>query len=443
MAAMRSVPTLVLGPALALLAAFAHGGTGAGGDDPAPPARESLEEFLERARRERDAIHKRLQGDVDALVSQIEASTDAKELRELVERTVALGQEATPLLVRHLDPGEAALDKDRSRAKQVAQALARMDTSPILADLVGLLGRGTTEGKRNTLRVLEGCPARERAREDVERAFRSSEGGLKQSALQTLIAIGGPRTDALLGEVLASGDEQLVGLAIEGLAADPDGDSIPSIRKILAHPAAATRHASALLSYFEKHRGLLESEDVLAFVQVAQQPAVALDKRIEVVDRVANLRPALDGDLRKAMQPIVDAADKRLRESGLILLAKLGDKGSERELVREYDEFVSKNESWAEAYVRRADMYVRIGDDDKAIKDYRQAFVIGKDDPTMQPETHVKLARALVRKGKLKDAADRLRISTVSMARLRELAEDPEFAPLRNSKWGKEAFGIE
>src|SRR5687768_2180900 len=132
---MRAVPTFLLGPALALLAAAAQPAIAICPDDPAPPARESLEEFLERARREREAIHKRLQGDVDALVGEIEASTDAKLLRELVERAVALGQEATPLLVRHLDPGEAALDKDRVRSKQVALALARMDTSPILPEL--------------------------------------------------------------------------------------------------------------------------------------------------------------------------------------------------------------------------------------------------------------------------------------------------------------------
>jgi hypothetical protein len=439
---MRPSPLLVPAILLGLLAASSRPAR-ALGDGDGTPARESLEDFLERARREREAVQKRMQGDVDALVSQLEASTDAKMLRDLVERTVALGQEATPLLVRHLDPGEGPLDKDRVRAQQVALALARMDTSPILADLVALLEKGSNDGKRHALKVLEGCPARERAFDPVQQAFRTSEGSVKQAALQTLIAIGGPRADAVLGEVLTSGDDQLVALAIDGLADAQDDRSLEPIRRILGNAPASARHAKALLRYFEKHRPLLESSDVLAFVRVAQQSSVSLDTRIEVIDRLAELRPALDNELRKAMEPIATAHEQRLRESGLILLARLGDKSSERELVRGFDDFVAKNENWAEAYVRRADMFARIGDDDKAIKDYRQALTVGKDDPTVQAETHVKLARALVRKGKLKEAADRLRQSPVSMARLRELSEDPEFAPLRNSKWGKEAFGLD
>jgi Flp pilus assembly protein TadD len=88
-------------------------------------------------------------------------------------------------------------------------------------------------------------------------------------------------------------------------------------------------------------------------------------------------------------------------------------------------------------------MYARLGDDDEAIRDYRQSLSVGKDDPTLpQDEVSEKLARCYVRKGKLKDAADLLNRAPISLKRLGELAEDPEFAPLRNSKFAKDAFGL-
>jgi tetratricopeptide (TPR) repeat protein len=92
--------------------------------------------------------------------------------------------------------------------------------------------------------------------------------------------------------------------------------------------------------------------------------------------------------------------------------------------------------------VRRADMYSRIAKLDDAIKDYKEALTVGKDDPTLQPNTYEKLAYAYVQKGRLKEAAETLNKAPISLARLRELADDPRFKPLRESKYAKLAFGL-
>ncbi len=68
---------------------------------------------------------------------------------------------------------------------------------------------------------------------------------------------------------------------------------------------------------------------------------------------------------------------------------------------------------------------------------------MAKDDPTFKAdEAYIKLARAYARKGKLKDAAEHLRRAPISLTQLQSLADDPEFRELRDSKYGKEAFGL-
>jgi tetratricopeptide (TPR) repeat protein len=292
------------------------------------------------------------------------------------------------------------------------------------------------------LRVLQATRDLARARPAIEALFRASEGALRQSALRTMIAMGGAEVDSVVTEVLAGNDENLIGIAISGLASNPSEAAADQIRKILAQTQPAARHAQKLLAYFKANPKLARDTDIDAFLRIAQASSISLDTRVAVVDGLAGLEPALNAELRKALEPIVGAADRRLRESGLILLARLGDKNSERDLVKEFDELVAKNERWSEAYVRRGDMYARIGQDDKAIKDYKEALAVGRDDPTLQPDVYEKLARAQVRRGRLKDAYETLNRSTLSLARLHELANDPEFKPLLESKWGKDAFGL-
>ena len=404
--------------------------------------RQSLEELLERARAARAEAHKRLEGEVDALAKEIEAGPAPRELATRVERLVALGPEATPLIVRRIDPGSPGTDKERLRALQFASALARMDTTAITGELLETLKGGTTEGRRNALRALAGTREIARVRPEVEALFRAENGQTKQAALRTLLAFGGPENDLLLTQLLGSGDDALIGMALDGLAEQKVVAAIDGVRKLLNQPGSAPRHSQALLRYFLAVRESASQADVLAFVRLAQSGSLNLAQRVELVEGLAALNPALNIELRKAMEPLVASSDRQLKESAQVLLARLGDKGTRREILKEYDELVAKNERWADAYVRRGDMHARLGDDDEAIKDYRNALSIGKDDPTLaQDEVSERLARAYVRKGKLKDAADLLNRAPISLKRLGELAEDPEFAPLRNSKFAKDAFG--
>ncbi|MBM3989485.1 MAG: tetratricopeptide repeat protein [Planctomycetes bacterium] len=402
----------------------------------------SLEQLLERTRAARAEAHTRLEGEIDALSKEIEAAPSPRDLAARVDRLVALGAEATPLIVRRIDPGSPGTDRERLRALQFANALGRMDTAAVTTELIETLKGGTPEGRRNALRALASTREIKRVRPEVEALFRAESGQTRQLALRTLLSFGGPENNVLFTQLLGGGDDTLIGTALDGLTEQKVVAALEDVRKLLNQVGTAPRHAQALLRYFQAVHESATQADVLAFVRLAQSGSLNLALRVELVNGLAPLNPTLNVDLKKSMEPLVASSDRQLKEAAQVLLARLGDKSTRREILKEYDELVVRNERWAEAYVRRADIYVRLGDDDEAIKDFRQAFSVGRDDPTLeQDELSEKLARAYVRKGKLKDAADLLNRAPISLKRLGELALDPEFASLRNSKYAKDAFG--
>jgi tetratricopeptide (TPR) repeat protein len=405
--------------------------------------RQSIEELLERARRMQATAQQRLGGEIEAVLKEIESGPGPAELAQKVERLVALGEDATPLLVRHIDPGTSGTDKEKLVALQVAHALARMETAPVTDALIEVLRGGTPEGRRNSLRALANTREVARVRPEVENLFRSADATTKQLALKTLLGFGGPEVDVLLTTLLSSGDDAMIGIAIDGLAEQRATASVEPARKILLSPSSGPRHALALLRFFTAVKEVAQQADALAFVRIAQSSSLSLDQRATLIDGLPALAPTLNVELKKAMEPLVATNDRRLKEAALICLARLGDKPSLKAIVGDYDKRVKENDRWANAYVDRADLYARLGDDDEAIRDYRQAIVVGKDDPTLaMGKVSEKLARAYVRKGKLKDAAEVLNRAPIALKELQALADDPEFAPLRNSKYAKDAFGI-
>jgi len=407
--------------------------------------RRSLEDLLEAAKARQAEAQAQLAAPLDAALAEFTASERTPtpaEVSSILDRLIALGPEAAPLLARRLDVPEGATKNEKLRASQVAVALSRMDTGAITRDLLALLDSASDDGKRNALRALQTTPDPDRVRPAIVALFRRSDSSVKQSCLRTMIVLGGPEGDALMNEVLSGPDENLVALAITGLADNQVAAAVDQVRGILMQPQPAARHVASLLRYFLAMPSLATANDVQAFVRIASASSVAVDDRVAVLDALPALRPAVNAEFKRSLEPILGAADNKLREAGLVMMTRLGDKSSRKELLRSYDEMVEKNENWYDAYVRRADVYARIGDDDDAIKDYKQALSVGRNDPSLQKDLWVKLARAYTRRGKFKDAADTLRKGPIPLADLQALADDPEFRPLRDSKYGKDAFAL-
>lgn len=411
-----------------------------GGDE-----RQSLEELLLKARERQAAAQALVRTQLDALLAELapeNRTPTPAEFASVVERLVKLGPEATPLMVARLDYPDGATEAEKLRAREVANALVRMDTTAITGELLRLLSNATPDGRRNALRVLAFSPEPHRVRPAVVELFRTADPALKQACLRTLLALGGGADDALLVEVLTGSDEALIGMALDALATARSAAAVEQVRRILNDAKLAARHASSLMQYFKAQPALATPADASAFVRLAASSALSTDVRVMLLDALPTLRPPLNAELKRLMEPIIGSPDRKLHEGALVLLTRLGDKSARKELLREFDELVNKNDRWSESYVRRADVLAKIGEDEDAIKDYKQALVVARNDPSINADTWVKLARAYTRRGKFKEAAETLRKSPLADAVLKSLAEDPEFKPLRDSRYGKEAFGL-
>ena len=399
----------------------------------APDERASLEELLERARARREELHARLRDEVQTVIAVIDkeplpATTQKRAL--LASDLIALGTEATPILMRWSDPGVAPEDRDRFRCVVVVQALARMDTRPVTDALLDLLEKGSLQGRRNAVTVLRGRAEVERVRAQLLRTFRDATGPLREDAFQALVGKPHADNDGILSEVLGGDDPKLIDLALANVTAARNESAAAKVRALLASERAG-EHADALLLYFRTLPKLTGDDEIHAFLRLAAETSLSSEKRIELVDSMLEFKPRLNTPLRKALEPIVNAANRKVAEAGLVLLAGLGDRPSRRELLAPFDDFVDRNETWAPAYVRRAEILRRIADLDEAIKDYKRALDLSKDTGTAKPDTYIGLARCYALKGKLKDASDYLRIAPISLGQLRALKQDPDFRELR------------
>jgi hypothetical protein len=350
----------------------------------------------------------------------------------LISDLVALGTEATPILMRWSDPGVAPEDRDRFRSTVVVQALARMDTRPITGELLDLLERGSRQGQRNAVLVLRESTEVERIRPQLLRAFRQSMGPLREDAFQALVGRPHPDNDAILSKVLGGDDPKLIELALATVTETRNETAAPKVRALLAAAERAVEHPDALLRYFRTLPALAGDDEIHAFLRLAAQSTLPSEKRIELVEAMLALEPRLNNPLRKALEPIIAAGNRKVADAGLVLLAGLGDRPARRELLAPLDDFVQHNEGWAPAYVRRAEILRRIADFDDAIKDYKRALDLGKDTETTKLDTYIGLARCYALKGKLKDASDYLRIAPINVIQLRALKRDPDFRELRD-----------
>lgn len=439
------IPRMLLPLSLAMLSALPLAETSATPrTPPAAQERQSLEQLLARARARQQELQGKLSGDVAMLIAELEAHNTAagqQALQELDARLIALGTDATPLLVRYIATSDDALDAERLRAARVVGALSRMDTAAITGDLLRLLDTASNDGKRNALRVLEHSKDPTRVLPVVEAHFKRAEGTLKQACMRTLVALGAD-AKAIFAELMHSTDENLTAMALATMTETRNAAAAEQVRWMLLESNRAGTHALALMEYFKALPALATEAEALAFIRLANGP-ISTDTRVALIEALPDLKPRLSSDLRKALEPIVGSSDRRLLEAGLVALARLGDKGSKKKLLDGYDERIKQNEEWSQAWVDRGDVYFRIDEYDGAIKDYVKAIQLGTDDRALRPETYIKLARCYMRTSKLKEAGFYVSRAPISMAQRRALADDPEFKPLRDSKHGKDAFGIE
>ena len=413
-----------------------------------PPAdrRESLEAYLERARTRRSELMARLGPQVDALMAKAEraAAAGRREGRDsrdaLVAEVAALGIEASPLVVRYLDAGDTPTSGKQECAHVAVGALLRTGIAPVIDDLLAYLREGSDAARIHSARALAAAPDDERVRPALIAAFGETTGAsVRHGILKALIELGGPQNDELLSSVLASDDAGLVSLALGALKETGNAQAAEAVRAVLADSARGARHIPDLIGYYGAVPAAFGAPELKAAVALALGSA-ALDQRVQLLESLWQLWGGSNPDLHRALAPALASSETRIREAGLVTLARLGDRAARKEVLQSYDENVERNDRYPDAYARRAQLYARIGDDEAAIKDYQRALQAARNDGSPLPDVHAGLARAYARRGKLREAAD-VMIKGLSPAQRRALENDPDFKELAASKYGKDIFG--
>lgn len=426
---------------LALLVAWATPPAPALGSRPGQePERQSLEELLERLRREREERLAELRGvvhDLAAELDRVAAQPSSRAEARLRQRIVALGPDATPLLVAWIDPGPSASEAAVRRARIVTEALLEMDCGAVERELFERLSQGTLEGRLNAAQLLGAWRDPEHVAPRLLETFRTVQGPVQRAVLRALLKLGGPTRRELIDQVLRGPDAEHTDLVLEALAEAREREFAPDVAALLEDPERSLRHAAGIIAYYDacpEDAGRDVVRALLALLPRNPPHAVQLD----LLQALPGFEPRLSSELRRALEPLRQGPDDELREAALAALARLGDRRAQRELLAPYDEAIDQNPRWAVRWVARAQIWYRIENFGEAIDDYKKALLVAKDDPRPPQGAHVGLARCYARLGKLKDAASWLESAPISTRELRALAQDPVFAELRaNEKYGR------
>jgi hypothetical protein len=402
-----------------------------------PAERRSIEELVAEIRARREQAQEALRPAVEALWSRLLALPKPPPAAALAAEhaaLVALGTEAVPLYAARLDPpadqgahGEAA----RLAARQVAAAIAAMDADAALAELLELADRGSPEGRRNAARALGASRTPELVVPVLDAMLRAADAALRREAIESLARLG-PAGAASIERALSDASSDLVRSALVALAEARAAAAAPAVGRVLAG-GSAVACTGELVAYYAAVPEAFTREVLAGLLRLACSPALEPAERALVLEHAATADVSWESSLRGELDALVDGSDFAARVDALVCLARLGDSRSKRDLERDMDEIVAKQERWPPAYVQRADVEVRLGELEAALKDYRRALELEAGDERSGRDmsaAYVGEARVLCLQTKLKEASEALRRSPLNEKQLRALASQRDFAAL-------------
>ncbi len=362
---------------------------------------------------------------MEAQVRRIPGLEDARD------KLIALGSEVVPRLAPLIDPGPSASDADKLRAHYVTDVLVALPARSITDKLVETLRGGSLDGKRNALRVLSVTPEPERVSSILAQYFRSVQGQVREDVLVTLVRIGGPENEKVLGEALADANPEVVRFALRALAEARSIALAPRVQKLLSNRKEAAAYVDALIVYYAAVPAAIDKSVLLGMVVLAQDFSLSRDVRARILTALAGWGDKFDSDLKREVKRMASSPDRETKEGALVLLYQIGDKSARKELLADYDDQIERNKNWANSYEQRANVLYRLGEWRDAQRDYQQAITLGNRDVRAQlDQAYIGLARCQAQQNKLKDAMTTLERAPISLKQLTELARDPAFQKL-------------
>lgn len=410
--------------------------------------RESLEEFLRRAREEQAAVNARLGTEVKALLTRLEEIAEdrsGKALKKVHSQLLALGDECAPLLVDAIDAGGVARPSQRFRARQAALVLCELDSSSITDELLAIIKEGSGPGRENALKILENTKEPARVLPTLKAMYQRSKGEVRRAALTTMAHLGGKEAEAALTTALDDKEEEIVEVALYALG-NAKNTEIADRVIALAVSDRGPDHVRAIIAYFKNIAGIpdaVTTEHVVGLISLAKQPTTSLADQVVVLEGLANFEIDLTTPLKRAMEPLTESGTKRVHEAALVLLARAGDRNAKRTLLKPYDEWVNRNKVVPQAYTSRGDMRYKVRDYKGALKDYKDAIKLGKSNFDLDSDGYVMVARCYACLERFKDAEEALKDAPeMSLGRLHALAKDSDFAEMVAHRTYRRAFHL-
>ncbi|MDP6369765.1 MAG: hypothetical protein QF615_09155, partial [Planctomycetota bacterium] len=391
---------------------------------------ESLEELLARLRRARSETAGALEVSISQIFERLTALGQRPlpgDRQEVRDDLIALGPEACPLLVPHLDPGQSPTGETRLKSKILAEVLAALPTPATTGPLLALARDGSPEGKVLAFEALGSTTEPERVSPAVRKLHDSARGKARDAALLALAMIGGPENEELLASCLAHSEGTVIERALAALAGARNSTLETRVLDLLRTHSVAANHVADLIAYYRAMPNLVDGDCALELVRLAADVDLATTRRVALLEALPFFEPKLDSALKKALAPLSESAVGSVSEAALVCRTLLGDKRAERELMETYDFQVDRNPGESNALLRRAEINTRIGEYGDAVKDYREALkcrdFFRRDE---KEEAKVELARCYCKLGRLKDASKWLSDASISLNRLRQLSGDSD-----------------
>ncbi len=400
----------------------------------ASDGRGSLQEYLVKARAQRDALLSTLRERTDAILREIDAAAVARDqvaLLALRERLAAVGPEATPLLLPRLEPGVAGNDAQKLAARVVAGALETLQPRSFTEDLVKMAQNSSPEGRINVIRVLGSAPDNAPAASALAGLWRNGPTESRGAALTALARMGGPMADQTIDEAFKDPRPEVVRAAVDAVVESKSAAHAPRILAIVKNPNEAGRNVDALARYYAAVPDALNEQHMLAVISFASDPAPRPEDRQRLLEALAPQAKSFTSDIKKSLRKLADMPGATTREAALVLLAVSGDGRAKREALADYEDQIQRNPDWAQSFEARGTVLYRMQEWKEARKDYEKALELSARDLRAKQDTAaIGIARCYMQEGKVKDAADTLRKSPVTPKQLAELARDPLFAPM-------------
>jgi tetratricopeptide (TPR) repeat protein len=352
------------------------------------------------------------------------------ELKRTQNELEALGSEAAPLLVPFLDPGATPTPEQERQALEVATLLIHARNPALLEELVRRANLASPRGRVLAVRVLGESPEVARALEALRALHPSVSGSLRAECVRALAHLA--PGDPLVLEALSDTQPEVIAAGLRALASEPRKRPRPEALALLGDESRGADVLPDLVDYFAFPGQEIEDDVVSGLVHFALRVDLPTETRLKVLDGLPRLGVKLTSRLSRELEPLLTTSDAAIKEGALVALTLLKDGRARRELMRYYDEQVEENKTWPNAYKLRGDIELRIGEYKEAARDYEDALRLHGESARLpgNRELWVNLARAQVKDGKLKAAADTLERFGLASDLKRALKADPDFQPL-------------